>query len=178
MLVKIGSRADRAHETSLVALLASCHEKIRAFSALAVALASRDDLGDADVIDGCVRCERYFEDALPLHVTDEDESLGPRLREVAPDVVYALEAMSSEHAQHVGAVAALCDALRAMRETGSSPVTRAALYAVASPLERAFAEHLALEERVIFPAISARLSAESQAAIVRELRARRSMPPA
>ncbi|MBL8683474.1 MAG: hemerythrin domain-containing protein [Myxococcales bacterium] len=173
MLVKLGAREAAAQEPSLVGLLASCHEKIRAFSALAVSLASRDDLGAEEVSDACSRCERYFADALPLHVADEDQSLRPRLASASGAVGEALEAMSAEHVEHRASLDALIEALAAMREHGSTPATRAALARVAPAFERAMAEHLALEESRIFPAISRFLSADEQAAIVVELRARR-----
>jgi hemerythrin-like domain-containing protein len=54
-----------------------------------------------------------------------------------------------------------------------SPEHRAALASVAARLEAAFAQHLEAEERVVFAAVRSRMSAEAQAEVRREMRARR-----
>ena len=75
MLINIGAKAGAE---DLVSLLLECHHRIRGFSALGVELGTRADLPAADVVQGCERVERYFGEALPLHVADEEESLLPR----------------------------------------------------------------------------------------------------
>lgn len=171
MLVSIG--AKRSTE-DLQQLLLDCHTKIRAFAALAVTLSERDDVGPDEVVDACERCARYFTEALPLHVADEDESLVPRMKDHANAAVReALLTMSDEHTRHRPMLSALLAALASMRAHGSTPETRAALGAIAPDIQREFEAHLQNEETVIFPALATGLSAATQREIVSELRARR-----
>ncbi|MFO0563180.1 MAG: hemerythrin domain-containing protein [Polyangiales bacterium] len=171
MLVNIG--AKRSNE-DLRELLLDCHKKIRAFSALAVTLSEREDVAPQEVTDACERCARYFTEALPLHVADEDESIVPRMKDRADGAVReALLTMSDEHTRHRPMLTALLAALAAMRERGSTTETRAALSAIAPAVQREFEAHLQREETVIFAALPTVLSADAQREIIAELRARR-----
>jgi iron-sulfur cluster repair protein YtfE (RIC family) len=111
---------------------------------------------------------------LPLHVRDEEESTLPRLRAHSPEVDRALDRMDAEHDEHGPKLAALLRACAAVRGAPHERALRVALLEVARELEQDFQAHLELEETVLFPAIRASLSADVQAEIVRELRARRS----
>ncbi len=167
----------RPQAEGLVDLLLECHQRIRAFTALAAQVGRRGDLPDAEVIDACLRCERYFTEALPLHVRDEEESLLPRLRGRSPAVDEALAAMHRQHDEHLPLLAPLLAALREARGAPADTAPRARLAAAAAAAEAAFDEHLAIEERTLFPAARA-LPADQQAAVVAELRARRRPPQA
>jgi hemerythrin-like domain-containing protein len=157
----------------LVDLFLECHGRIRSFTRLAVAIAERGDAAPKAVTDACEQCARYFREALPLHVADEEASLMPRLmgRDVTVDV--ALRAMADQHRVHGADLQAMLDALDRVREDTDDPALRTVLLSCAQRLERAFAEHLDLEERTIFPLIDRLLSPSEQAQIVTELRARR-----
>jgi hemerythrin-like domain-containing protein len=157
----------------LVGLLLACHERIRRFAGIAVEIGHRDDLPPAEIASAAQRCEKYFDLALPLHVADEEESLLPRLRGVDPDLDAALEAMGAQHREHAILLPELLAALRAVQVSPEDAGARERLRKVATPLARDFEQHLELEERVVFPAILARLSAEAQAQAIAELRARR-----
>lgn len=170
VLVSIGPRAAGG---DLVDLLLACHERIRRFVRLAEEVGRRDDVDDAEVIDACQRCERYFAEALPLHVADEEDSLVPRLRGISAEVDAALATMHAEHAAHPPLLGAFLDAARAVQAAPGDRARRARLGEAAARLAAAFAPHLAIEEQVLFPAIRAALSDADRAAIVRELRARR-----
>lgn len=172
MLVSIGSK--RRAEQDLVDVLLECHQRIRNFVRIATDVGRRADLPASEVLDACAQVERYFKEALPLHVEDEDKSLAPRLRGLRADVDGALSAMSAQHLHHTPGIADLFAALSSVRSAPLAPEARAQLLAAASRLSVEFEEHLALEERVIFPAIRALLSAEQQAEVRQELRARRS----
>ena len=175
MLINLGAKA--AGE-DLVSLLLECHHRIRGFSALGVELGTRSDLAAADIAQGCERVERYFGEALPLHVADEEESLLPRLRGVSPEVDAALAAMHAQHADHKPHLVALLAALRALRGAPTNASLRAALLAIIAPLKSDFEAHLVAEEQILFPAITASLPADVQAQAVGELRARRKGGPA
>ena len=163
-MLQIGRK--QAGET-LVGLLLGCHERIRSFLAMAALIDSAAP--DVDVADAAARVRRYFSQALPLHVEDEEESILPRLQGRSPEVDAALDRMHSEHLEHVAPLRSFLDRLReplcARKELASS----------AKALLAAFEPHLEAEERVVFPAINALLTFDEQQAIVRELRARRQL---
>ena len=160
MIVPIGTR--RGEGGDVVAQLLECHGRIRAQLALAARLAAAP--GAPDLADAAARVRRYFADALPRHVADEDEELIPRLRGRDPALDAALATMHRDHAGHDAAVARLvaaCDAL-----------DLPAIAAAAAALDALLTPHLALEEATIFPAIRA-LPAADHAAIAAAMRARR-----
>lgn len=170
MLVTIGTRAK---PDGLVGLLLECHHRIRTFSQMAVELGRRGDLTENDVLEAAQRCERYFSEALPLHVEDEEQSVLPRLLGQKDDVDAALATMQAQHADHVPQLAALLEALGALRAQPNAGRLRERLRAVAEPLALDFEQHLAREESVIFPAVRVVLSDATQLIAMEELRARR-----
>lgn len=167
------SIGPRKRPEDLVGILLECHQRIRKFVRLAEQIGRSEELADAEVIDGCRRCERYFTEALPLHVEDEERSLLPRLRGLSRSVDEALDAMRTEHVEHGPELESMLEALRSVaREPGRRP-HRERLLAAATKLARQFEQHLALEEQQIFPAVRALLPPEAQSAVLDELRARR-----
>jgi iron-sulfur cluster repair protein YtfE (RIC family) len=169
MLVTIGKPPAG---DDLVDNLLECHGRIRSFVAVAVAAAERRDVAASAVVDGCLRVERYFTEALPLHVLDEEESILPRLRGRSREVDEALATMHAQHAAHEPLLRALLDASAELRRGPQDAHRRAALGVAAQAIGAEFAAHLGLEEAVVFPAIR-RLPDATQATIVEELRARR-----
>jgi iron-sulfur cluster repair protein YtfE (RIC family) len=128
----------------------------------------------AGVPEAAARVARCFGQALPLHAQDEEQSILPRLRGRAPEVDAALAAMEREHREHerpLGEVVAACEVLA--REPARLDTLAPALARAAAELDAHFAEHLRREEEVVFPAMRRLLSREDDAAVVRELRARR-----
>ena len=83
VLTRLGRGAGAA---DAVGLLLDCHERIRAFTAMASRLAAPGDPGPDAIRDAAARVHRYFAEALPLHAQDEEESLAPRLRGRDPDL--------------------------------------------------------------------------------------------
>ena len=162
----------RRRSGDVVDALLECHDRIRTFTALALAAGERDAPA-AEIIDACARVERYFTEALPLHVADEESSLAPRLRGCSPDIDGALATMHAQHGEHDRAVRELLEAAAGVRVAPADVSRRARLAAAARELEQAFAEHLRLEEEVIFPALRRLLSPADLDAIAGEQRARR-----
>jgi hypothetical protein len=150
MLVKLGSRTSTE---DVVDLLLACHDRIRSFLAMARRIATAG--GDAREAAGQVR--RYFAEAYPLHVADEEELLAIPQR-VRDD--------HASHAAEVDRLVAICAAI----EAGAA--VPAELAPLAEHLERELTEHLALEERDVFPAVRALPDAE-RAPIRDAIRARR-----
>ena len=173
MLHAIGKKQQ---SEELVDLLLGCHGRIRTFLAIAIAIGEKAEASDDDVADGGARVQRYFSEALPLHVEDEEEGVLPRLHGRSPEVDAALDTMCDEHDQHEAPLRHLLELCARLRSTPGDAATRAALAGAGRHLLAVLEPHLEAEERVVFPAIRALLSAEEQLAIVGELRARRRPP--
>lgn len=169
MLVQFGRKSERV---SLVGLLSECHERIRSFIALAQRV-TQERLAEDDVRTAAMAVRRYFVEALPLHVADEEQSLTPRLRGRSPTLDAALAQMGDEHSEHAAGLAELVSACEALAHDPGSAAARAQLALTATRLGAAFDEHLRHEEVHIFPAIERELDQAAQADVVRELRARR-----
>jgi iron-sulfur cluster repair protein YtfE (RIC family) len=181
-VLQIRTRAtDRGMPDGPAELLLACHTRIREFTALAARLASQETAPDRDVADAAARVHRYYAVALPLHQADEEESIAPRLVAVAPEPLReAIEAMKR---QHVALDDVAADLLPLWEKVAREPGRRADLR---PPMEREvgriqvlWAEHLAVEEQLVFPAVSRLLDAAAREQIAAEMRARRtpSGPP-
>lgn len=153
--------------------LLDCHGRIRHFTALAGRLAAADGVPPDELADAAARVLRYFELALPLHATDEDCTVRPRLLAARPDLADVLANMTAEHGPIDEAIAAGAPVWRAVAEDPSRAAGLAAtLGDIATGLDRLFAAHLAVEERLVFPAVAA-LPLDVQVTMRAEMRARR-----
>lgn len=157
-------------------LLVACHGRIRHFSEVAVRLARGGHAPTDRIAEAARSLEQYFSIALPLHERDEEDSLAPRLLEsrAKSEVEEALARMTEEHR----VIDELVDrAMPLWRRVAAAPadVARVAgeLEELAHALTDSFGPHLALEEHVIFPALEMALSPGARAAILQEIRARR-----
>ncbi len=154
----------------LVDLLMACHQRIRRHSRLAFTIGARVEADPREAVEQCLR---YFLEALPLHVRDEEDSLEPRLAGKRKTLDVALAQMRAQHCEHESKVAALLDGLRAVQQAPGDHAARKRLSLVASSLETDLEAHLRLEESTIFPLINELLPLADQHQLVRELRARR-----
>ena len=175
-MIQIGDQNDPA---DVVDLLLECHERIRAFIGLAIRLGNAENPSANEVRDAAARVIRYFTEALPLHVADEEESILPRLSGREGELDRALANVHREHSKHEPQLERLLQICRELQEHPERLTElRQTLEATASTLQREFVQHLDAEEMVVLPAIRQLLTLEEQAAILRELRARRSSPAA
>jgi iron-sulfur cluster repair protein YtfE (RIC family) len=163
-IVRLGEKRDD-REGDVVDALLACHRRIRSFLALAARVGQGGDPAQ-QVAEACAQIGRYFREAMPLHVADEEESILPRLVGRAGAVDDALAAMQEQHTAHEAHLAELAAAV-------ADPGARAGVAAAAAALEQVLAPHLDLEEDIIFPGIRRLLSARELADIAAEMRARR-----
>lgn len=170
MLHTIGRKRE---SEALVDLLLACHGRIRSFLDLAVAVGERSEATDDDVADASARVRRYFADALPLHVEDEEEGVLPRLYGRSVTLDAALDRMCAEHDTHRAPLRRLLAAAAAGSVAPSSVDARAELGRAASALRDVLEPHLREEEVVVFDAARRLLTQDDERAIVSELRARR-----
>jgi len=158
--------------------LLDCHRRLRKVTALAVALGQGPAAPAEEVRAVAAQVHKYFTVALPLHEEDEDRSLFPRLLEAAPEIAATIALLRADHQRQeppVAALVALCGQLRGRPELASQ--LAGALAAAADAVVASWQDHLAIEERELFPAAS-RLPAAARTAIVEEMRARRAHLPA
>lgn len=175
MLTQLGRKKQ---PEDIVDLLVECHERIRRFIGYAERLGAADGIPDEDAAELAAAVHRYFTEAFPLHVDDEERSVLPRLQGREPDVDRALSTMRQEHARHDALVAelvALCAAL--MRDPTQHGDLRPRLAAVSADLATELESHLQQEETIVFVAIRKLLSSAERRQVVDELRARRRAAP-
>lgn len=166
---------DRQHDSGdPLELLLACHERIRRFSGLALKLARAKGAPEHEVRDVALAVRRYFDEALPLHVADEEESLAPRLRARSEHLAATLERLAEDHREHQHDLALL---VMLCAELADDPTRlderRTQLEDLAQRLASEFERHLAFEERELFPALTELFSSEARRELAAEFRARR-----
>jgi hemerythrin-like domain-containing protein len=113
--------------------------------------------------------------SLPLHESDEEDTLRPRLDALNDDRLrHALLAMIDQHQAIDDLLERLLPLLVMVR---NNPQTVHAagpeMCSITKALDEMFKAHLQLEEEVIFPAIREALPADTRAEILREMKERR-----
>lgn len=157
-------------------MLLACHERIRNFTGIAVRLIDAEAAGAAAVANAAEAVHRYYSIALPLHEADENDSVYPRLRARLTDEGEraSLQSMVDQHGPIDAVVARL---LPMWDELKTSPERLSAysgsMRTDAELLQNLWTEHLALEEKIVFPLIRDRLTPEELSDIQREMKQRR-----
>jgi hemerythrin-like domain-containing protein len=172
-IVRIGERpSEPEREPDVVDSLLACHQRIRRFLTVAGRVGAGGDPAP-QVIEACGQIARYFREAMPLHVADEEDSIRPRLAGRAREIDRALSDMHEQHSAHEAALVELTSAADSVAADPEDAAARARMAAAARALDALLAPHLDLEEAVILPAIRRLLSARELADIALEIRARR-----
>ena len=158
-----------------VDLLTGCHQRIRHFTGVAVKLAHAQGATSPEIAQAAGGVHRYYSVSLPLHEADEEDTLRPRLNQLADErVKHALVAM---HDQHQAIDDLLERLLPLLVMVKSNPETLHAagpeMCSITRALDEMFSAHLQMEEEAIFPAIRASLPEEAQQAMLREMQGRR-----
>ena len=158
-------------------LLLGCHQKIRHFSQVSVRLAHAHGTSQAEVQRAADGLLRYFTVALPLHEADENLSIHPRIRKVAPPPELAgpaADAMVDQHLAIDELVERLIPLWTMVRSAPDKlPELSGEMCGLAKRLQELFDAHLKLEEETIFPALQKYLPQSELDAIVQEMQARR-----
>jgi iron-sulfur cluster repair protein YtfE (RIC family) len=168
---------DATATCSALEMLLGCHARIRHFVQLSRTLAGAEGVAPKEVADAADAVFRYFNDALPLHEADENETLYPRLRHATEEgslVRDAADVMIEQHKaidELAAELLSICASLQHHPECLPSLVPR--LEHVTLALEQVFAAHLHLEETVIFPALGNVLTAAQLDEMIREMNQRR-----
>jgi hemerythrin-like domain-containing protein len=156
-------------------MLLDCHAHIRHFMQLGRTLPDSEGIPPQKLANAANSVARFFDQDLPLHQADEDQSLFSRLH--APPqcelVRVAVETMVEQHKainEVIAEFLPLCDTLARHPERLLSISRR--LGDVSQALQQVFAAHLILEETVIFPVL-AEMSPTELNEISREMHDRR-----
>ena len=158
----------------VVDLLGDCHARIRYFASLAVRLADGERC-PVNAAEAAARIRRYFAEAYPLHVADENESVLPRLLARAPEAAALVERMELEHRRldaKIPELLTVCETLE-HGEPGACCAAVAKLRSLGECMHTLLEAHMTNEESLIFPLLREHLTPEDVVAIREEFRARR-----
>lgn len=176
-LTVLGTQPSRSAEEDPVGLLLECHTRIRTFISLARKVAMQADVPVEQLHEAAARVRRYFTQAYPLHVLDEDTTLEPLLMACGDEPVK--QALHTLHAQHraldplVDALVDRCEAL--LRGEGELRTVREEIGRAAGALHGEMEQHLSLEEAEVMPAARKLFGATERATLLRAIRDRRAL---
>ncbi|HEY6446113.1 MAG TPA: hemerythrin domain-containing protein [Acidobacteriaceae bacterium] len=179
MAVQIGAKLDAGFDDP-VGMLKDCHRRIENFLRVLCQVAQHRPEGalSAEERNAVEAALAYFQTGGQRHNQDEEESLFPRLRETLGRAeLEAIHELETEHGE-AGKLHALVEGIYSgwMASGSLSSEDRQALLAATDRLQRLYAGHIQIEERVVFPRAAAVLDAKAIAAIGSEFRARRTQP--
>jgi iron-sulfur cluster repair protein YtfE (RIC family) len=155
-------------------LLTACHLRIRRFAEAAVKLAHAQSASPEEIRQSANGIYRYLSVSLPLHESDEEDTLRPRLDALGGERIrHALIAMHDQH-QAIDELIERLLPLLLLVEHNPSAIHDAGreMCSLTEALREIFEAHLKLEEEVIFPVIPA-LPENQRAAMLTEMRQRR-----
>ncbi len=177
MAVQIGAKRDSGFDDP-IGMLADCHRRIERFLHVLCVVADRAQ-GRALNTEESTSVQAsldYFRSGGLRHTADEEESLFPRLRAVLNDTDLAeIAALESDHQKAAQLHAETEDLYTKWMKHGSlHGGNDAKLISITSRLRQLYAEHIKIEETVVFPHAKRALDSPTIEAIGRELHARRS----
>lgn len=177
MAVQIGGKPDSGFDDP-IGMLTDCHRRIERFLDILGRVAARAEgrTLNAEEREAVEAGLRYFHESGPRHNSDEEESLFPRLRtaQVPAEVAPQIDRLAGEHHQSEALHKEAAELFtRWLAEGDLHAVDRNRLRAVLAKLQHIYAEHIRLEEDVVFPCASRLLDRQAVAAIGAEFRARR-----
>jgi hemerythrin-like domain-containing protein len=155
-------------------LLAACHDRVRRSLDLLRRLVDHIEQHgpDSQAADAARDVLRYFGIAAPLHHEDEERHLLPLLiASEQAELVEAAEQMAADHRTFRAVWAGLSAGLQALSE--QKPVDLLALRRQAEGFIALHASHLALEDKVAFPAAEQLASDAARQAMSADMAARR-----
>jgi len=177
MPVIIGAKPESSFADP-IGLLTDCHRRIERFLAVLATVAERAHGGalSPEQRASMETALRYFREAAPKHTADEERTLFPRLRNMpkAEAVLARMESFKDDHGREDRNHAEADRLGRAWLASGALTADDAErLSALLSELTALYCDHMAVEERGLFPAAAALLSEAAHKAIGGEMAARR-----
>jgi iron-sulfur cluster repair protein YtfE (RIC family) len=177
MPVQIGAKAHGFSDPT--GLLSDCHRRIEMFlGSLQQVAKVIDHPLTPDVRAALESALRYFHEAAPKHTADEEESLFPRLREIHdPTIEKAISTLKALEDDHLRADRLHGDVYRlgeqCLRQGHLSSREATQFRQAICDLASIYAEHIRIEDNVVFPAAKLALSEAHKTAIAEEMESRR-----
>lgn len=160
-------------QRDVVEVLLEAHVETRQVLAMAESLAASNAVSCTQ--ETAARVADHLEWMLPIHCEDEEVSIERRLKGRHPVVDGALETMLRQHIALQGPLARLRLVCRQVaRDVNRLHALRFELANAATDLRARLAEHTALEESIVFPALKRMLYVDELEDIAAEMAARRS----
>lgn len=177
MAVQIGAKLDAGFDDPL-GMLKDCHRRIENFLRVVCVVAERsgEDPLIAEERKAVQSALEYFRIGGRRHTQDEEESLFPRMHQAgAAESLGALAELEHQH-READQLHALADRLFSeWLESGSlSAPDRTTLRNATARLRDLYADHIRVEEQIVFPLAGDCLDAGALASMGAEFRARRS----
>lgn len=179
MPIQIGKRPENFFNNPL-GLLSDCHRRIERFLYLLITIARQArgcSLSDEQA--GAMECAlRYFSEAAPNHVRDEEDSLFPRLRQRQDQQVQqAMKRLATLEDEHVVVERTHLEVERLgkqwMENGPLNPDETIAFSDLLAKLSRIYHQHIHIEEEEIFPLAANLLERPVIEAIGKEMAERR-----
>ena len=177
MGIQIGARPDAGFDDPL-GMLKDCHRRIEHFLRILCVVVERAH-GRAMTQEESAAIQAalsYFQVGGKRHNADEEESLFPRLRAAGADPaeLEQVGVLENDHRNAERLHAEIDRLYAAWLETGWLNVDdEAVLRSTAERLQGIYAQHIEIEEKIVFPHAAERLNKEALAEIGDEFRARR-----
>lgn len=179
MPVQIGTKTHDFSDP--IGLLSDCHRRIEMFLGSLQRLAQVIDSPlPSDELSALETALYYFHDTAPKHTQDEEQSLFPRLRQIDhPEIknpLSTLETLEKDH-RHADILHAEVHVLGLQcLKRGHLPLAEADRFRKAiRDLATTYAEHIQIEDSVVFPAAQRVLSDSQKSVIAREMASRRGL---
>lgn len=179
MGIQIGAKPDSGFDDP-IGMLTDCHRRIEHFLHILCVVAERAQgralTGEeAEAIRASLQ---YFHVGGERHTADEEESLFPRLRAGFGDgALKELERLEDDHQAAAGLHAEVERLYLRWLSTGSlDEADTKQLAANTEHLKNLYAEHIDVEEKIVFPRAAQLLDGEKVQEIGREFRDRRGQP--
>lgn len=181
MPVIIGARNESSFVDPL-GMLSDCHRRIERFLRTLLTLADEFQGAalDTEQRTALETSLRYFREAAPKHTADEEESLFPRLRRIGSPEARALlariDALEHDHQQAARNHQEVERLGQLWLATGwLAPEDAARLAVLLAGLSELYGQHIAFEDREIFPAAERLISLADREAIGVEMAQRRGL---
>lgn len=175
MAVQIGAKPDSGFDDPL-GMLRDCHRRIEMFLAVLCRVAERRESGALNEEERAAvqAALHYFREGGQRHNADEEESLFPRLKNSTATAVDAIGGLKDDHRDASDLHATVDRLFSAWISSGSvSPEDRQGLFPATRQLKALYAEHIRIEEEIVFPYAAQVLDRERIQEIGSEFRARR-----
>jgi hemerythrin-like domain-containing protein len=175
MAIQIGAKPDAGFDDPL-GMLKDCHRRIENFLRILCTVAKKAapnalTLEETEAVKAALN---YFQTGGVRHNADEEESLFPRMRAASAGEIEQIAGLESEHRDASKLHADVERLYRAWLGQGAlSEGDAGELRTATQRLGALYAEHIEMEEKVVFPRAAKVLDREAIAAMGTEFRARR-----